>query len=347
MKVAVVGGGIFGATAALFAARAGHDVSLYEKLDSLLKAASGINQYRLHRGYHYPRSRDTAKAAMHAEASFQKEFQEAVIQNGDHYYAIAKEKSFVTGDDFIKFCESLSLGFTKEPFGSFVSPDTVELFLKVQEAWFDPLILKKTIEEKLFDAKVKIHLRTSVTQEDLDGYEKVIVATYANLNEVVPDIGAAQEYQFEICEKPVVQMPENFDLSGIVVMDGPFMCVDPFGSTGQFVLGNVVHAIHSSNIGLLPEIPETLKNLMNQGVVKNPPITHFDKFIEHGARYIPMLGNAKHVGSMFTVRTVLPKQEKTDARPTLVTAIDEKYIRIFSGKIGNCVSAAEQATQLL
>ena len=56
MKIAVVGGGIFGITSAWKLAQKGHGVDLYEKQPDILTAASGINQYRLHKGFHYPRS---------------------------------------------------------------------------------------------------------------------------------------------------------------------------------------------------------------------------------------------------------------------------------------------------
>ena len=59
-KVAVVGGGIFGAAAAIEIATLNVDVTIFEREHDLLQAASGINQYRLHRGYHYPRSTETA-----------------------------------------------------------------------------------------------------------------------------------------------------------------------------------------------------------------------------------------------------------------------------------------------
>ena len=45
-------------------------------------------------------------------------------------------------------------------------------------------------------------------------------------------------------------------------------------------------------------------------------------------------------------RTVLPYKEKTDTRPTLVTKIDDRTVTIFSGKIGNCVEAAEEALEI-
>jgi thioredoxin reductase len=49
-NIAVVGGGIFGVTAAVRFARAGYCVQLFEKAPTLLSAASAINQFRLHRG---------------------------------------------------------------------------------------------------------------------------------------------------------------------------------------------------------------------------------------------------------------------------------------------------------
>jgi len=66
MKIAIIGGGIFGVTTAIRLSR-NHDVDLFEQNSDILQSASGINQYRLHRGYHYPRSTDTAISAKNSE----------------------------------------------------------------------------------------------------------------------------------------------------------------------------------------------------------------------------------------------------------------------------------------
>ena len=71
MKIAVIGGVIFGICSAVKLGQYGHNVTLFEKYDNILKASSGINQYRLHRGYHYPRSKNTAISAMESEKLFQ------------------------------------------------------------------------------------------------------------------------------------------------------------------------------------------------------------------------------------------------------------------------------------
>jgi len=58
LKIAVAGAGIYGATAAIRLRELGHQVDLFDPL-GVMGAASAINQYRLHAGYHYPRSPET------------------------------------------------------------------------------------------------------------------------------------------------------------------------------------------------------------------------------------------------------------------------------------------------
>ena len=52
-------------------------VELFEKNNDILKAASGSNQYRVHRGYHYPRSKETVLEIMKSENSFKEIFSES------------------------------------------------------------------------------------------------------------------------------------------------------------------------------------------------------------------------------------------------------------------------------
>ena len=130
-------------------------------------------------------------------------------------------------------------------------------------------------------------------------------------------------------------------------MDGPFMCIDPLGDTDYHVMGNVVHAIHSTNIGKFPVCDPKYEDLLNKGIVKNPIITNIDKFIESAKEFFVDLDKADHIGSMFTFRSVLPNREHDDARPTLVNYEGNNTYSLFSGKIDTCVDASNQLINLI
>jgi len=347
LHVAVVGGGIFGATAAIELARHGHRVDLFEREADLLLAASGINQYRLHRGYHYPRSRDTAIDCRDSEPAFRAAFPEAIVDGPDHFYAISARDSLTSADDFLAFCRDLALEV--EIAGPpLLREESIALSVRGRESLFDPVILRRLVREQLRTTGVGVHLDTEIRPGDLDAYAVSVIATYADLNRLVPDVhGARPAYQFEVCEKPVVRLPEQYAGQSVVIMDGPFMCFDPLADTGLFVLGNVVHAVHQRSIGRVPEVSPEFEPLLNKGIVPNPPITNIDRFLADGSEYFADFDQAEHVGSMYTIRAVLPGVDGTDERPTLVRQIDERTITVFSGKIDTCVRAAEGVARIV
>ncbi len=347
MHIAVVGGGIFGCTTAIYAARAGHKVELFERKAGLLQCASGINQFRLHSGYHYPRSPDTVHECQEGLESFRSEYRAAIVNGGKHIYAIARKDvgSHLSGAEYRRFCDENSLPYRLIGLTPFLDPEMVDLAVHVVEGRILLSQLRHMVEEKLIQSLVSIHLCTSAPDNLRQDFDAIVVATYAGINEVTDLLGCEpQVYQFEVCEKPVVRMPAGFP--GIVVMDGEFGCVDPWDD-GLYLLGHVKHAIHSRNIGLYPEIPEHLVKYLDNGIITEPRVTRFNEMVASGMEFIPGLIDSEYVGSMFTVRAVLADREETDARPTLVEELDDQVIRVFSGKIGTAVMAAEQVLSIL
>ena len=346
MKIAVIGGGIFGIATA-FTLGKEYDVELFEKNNDLLKAASGSNQYRVHRGYHYPRSMETVLEIMKSENSFQKIFSQATVNHYEHYYCIAKKNSLTSVTQFVDFCTKNGLEI-KESVLDCVQKDSIDLCVRVKESVYDPKKLKKLSLDKLKERNVKIHLNTEVTDKIFEEFDKVVICTYANLNVLLdkfPEL--QQEYQFELCEKPVVKLPSSFQNKSVVIMDGPFMCIDPLANTELHLLCNVTHEIHQTNIGKFPEVNEEYLHLLDNGIMKNPSHTNYAKFIKSSLEFFPEIKNAQHIGSMFTVRAVPPRVEDTDERPTLVKKINEKIITVFSGKITTCVEAANEVKKII
>lgn len=347
MKIAVVGGGLFGCTAAIELARVGHSVELFEAGPALLAGASLANQYRLHEGYHYPRSPETGAQCRLGNASFIAEYPEAIIQGARQYYAIARTGSKITADQYETFLKAEGLPYqcVSTPL---IDPRSVEAVFLVDERRIDIDVLGCLILERLAHYGVRTHLNCPAWPGMRRNYEHIVVACYSGNNTVMEVLGLPKmTMQYEVCEKPVLRLPNAFQHSGVVVMDGPFCSVDPYAMSDFHVLGHVVHAIHSDHVGIGPKVPAALADHLNRGIMEFPQISNAGRMIDAASQFLPGMKHASHIGSMFSVRAVLPNKDATDERPTLVDEMDHQVIRIFSGKLGTAVEAARQTSALL
>ena len=336
LRLAVIGGGLFGATAAILAARAGYDVHLFEAKPVLMSGATAATYSRLHRGYHYPRSPETGRESRSAEASFRAEYGSAVIDGGRQFY-IVPPGSKVSVDQYREFLDTETLPFSEDG-GVF----------QVHEPRIHLASLQALVRQKVKDAGIRVHPGTEAHASLRYEFDQIIVACYAGMNRVLTELGfMPQAYKFQVVERPIALLPPSFRDTSMVVVDGPFGCIDPLDDTPLHVLGHVVHTIHAETTGPWPTIPAHLANLIDKGFVSDPPVTRFREVVDDLARYVPNLGDAQYVGSSFTLRAVLAHQERTDARPTLIDRLDPQTIRIFSGKLGTACRAAQQAVEAL
>ena len=336
-KCAVIGAGIYGITAATKLRTSGYNVDLFEAEDDIMKAASGINQYRIHRGYHYPRSQDTIKSCKDNEQSFIKYYNRSIIYKNDHYYSIAKEDSLITPNQYLTVLDESGLEWEISE-----NLPNCDLTIKVNEKLYDPKIIKDICYNRIRGNGINLKLNNRIKNK-LTGYKYNIHATYSSLNDLTTE---KQTYQFELCEKPIFKLPPQYKNKSIVIMDGPFMCFDPYADTEYHLGGNVVHAIHVRNVGKKPDVPPPYKRYLNKGIIKKPKYTNVDRFIESSKKFFPSIEESKHIGSMYTIRTVLPNKDATDERPTIVDKKDNNFI-LFSGKVGNCVEASKRIIEII
>lgn len=345
-EVAIVGGGMFGTATALELTEAGADVTIYEAKDQILAGASGANQWRLHRGYHYPLSDATAEFCRRSEPKFRDRFKEAVVSDQSHYYAI-DEESWVTSGEYMEFCERHGLEY-KQVNLDLVDSTRIESVLRVEENRVNKDVLRDILRVSLDEMGVTVECNSRIRSTDeLRGYDNIVVATYAHSNELLADYDSLRRrYRFEVCEIPEIRLPDNYTGNNIIVVYGPFMSVDHWGDSDTFVMGDYTHMVHGSNVGYKPEVPEAYKDLVNKGLVRDPEISNFENFRRHGKQYIPGVANCEYVGSMFTIRTKLPDVEDTDARPSIVQR-EGDVISVFGGKLATSVSSAEKITELI
>lgn len=363
MKIAVIGAGIFGCVTALRLRTKfpKAKIQIYEQNFGILLAASQCNQYRLHRGYHYPRSNETVQQQLESVLEFEQEFKNAIVKIGyDRYYAISNKGSKVNTQKYIQFLEENDLPFKYEPLrGLPLNYSEIESVFKVKENGLDIGNLYLDLVQRLRKNNIKIRTNVTFQPEYVQNYDLTINCTYSNINHLLPE-NEKQVYQFELVEKPIVSIGREFQQKSIVIMDGEFCCIDPYGKGSYFhVLGHVKEAIHETQIGYKFEVKPQYKEILNKGRLK----TELSKFVQiinstktffkfEGEPVLPMSnkglkGNVYHHGSMFTIRTVLANRDHDDARPSLITKHSDQFYSVFGGKIGTSLTIVNELIKQL
>ena len=301
-RIAVVGGGIFGLTAALWLDAAGFAVDVYESREDILLGASGANQLRSHRGYHYPRSSETIISCNQSTPRFEEAFSSAIVKDAKRFYAIPTEGSRVRPEEYLRILDEHQLPYTVSEC-VLLDPSKISLVIEVKEHAIDIHALKREFKQRLDASRVRMIFNTTATEQTTQAYDTVIVAAYGHLNEFFGENSEHQKvYQYELCEKPLVRLPEEFKDISLVIIDGPFFCLDPYGTTGLHLLGSVEHAIHHRETSKGMHTPTHLADFLHRGLISVPSHSNIEAFLGLIREFIPSLGDVEHIGSFYTIR---------------------------------------------
>ena len=336
-KIAIAGAGIYGATAAIRLAERGHQVTLFDPL-GVMRAASAINQYRVHSGYHYPRSPETITETLEARREFIQEFAPAIVQNSRHYYAIPREGSRTRPQEYEQIMRShgLPLQACRPEWMSF---DYIDKCYEVEENIYDPDLLRSVIESQLDKLRIKLEQEEFFREMRAD-YDFVVWATYG--------MGASRDVfqiaRYQVAEKIVIALPTELHGIALVVVDGPFTAFDPYGSSSRSLFGSAKHTNHWTTTDPQDPIPEKYLSVLNQGEFTPFAGTRFEAMREDCCLAVPAAKDANYIGSRFTLRVVEDNPEQ-DRRILYVRDGLPGEIHIFSGKVVSAVKAARMVCE--
>ena len=338
MKIAIIGSGFYGCSLAITLSKK-NKVDLYEKEQDIFNGASSCNQFRYHSGYHYPRSQKTVNEINKSQKDFVSFFSSGVFKKTKNFYAIAN-KSKVNFKKYSKFLKKNKLYFKQVNILDNVS--TIEKSIIVKEKILDFFKTKKKLLNKIKINKVNLYLNKEFKRSYLRSYDKVLIATYSNNNFVLSNLGIKklEKNKYQLVEKIVIHLPKKYKRKSYVVIDGNFVCVDPFLGTKYHLLSDVKLSKIETLISKYPNFNSQKKKYLNKGVIKNKKISRFKEFIQNSSKYLPFLKKAKYIGSMFVVRAIKMNKENTDERVTSVNYHNKKIISVLSGKWNNCIYLA-------
>lgn len=358
----VIGGGFYGACIALHLKRdrgLAH-VCVVERSDRLLSRASYTNQARVHRGYHYPRSFITASRSQANFRRFVADYPEAVRSDFLKLYAIARRNSKVSARQFVRFCAAVGAPLQEAPdeWSRLFNPQLIEAVFVTEEYAFDALALGRRMREDLSRAGVVVRLGCEAIAIGADGdgaidveieserdgrfvspARNVFNCTYSGLDRHRARAArGATALKHEVTEMALVEAPPPLAGVGVTVMDGPFFSMMPFPSRGLHSLSHVRYTPHRE----LSEAAEQREP--DRALAAYARRSRVDMMLRDVARYLPVAAEARHVDSLFEIKTVLVKNENDDGRPILFerhAALPRCY-SILGAKMDNIYDVLER-----
>jgi hypothetical protein len=356
-RVAIIGGGIFGVTAALVLARF-CEVHLFERSEHLLQGATFGNHNRQHFGFHYPRSPETARQCLESHLDFRRFYSQAEFFDFPNYYCVAADNSKVSPEFYLRFCDQAGLYYRREfPPEGVVDRDKIALSLRVDEGVIDFATLKEIVLLRLKDEpNLHIHTENEVTAGQVlpDGSKEILVhrerqvkretfdflinASYAHYNAFCDWFHfPPRNFQFNLQELDMIELPRGLRL-GATIMDGVFPSFIPMGKTSYHLLA------HVNASQLIRESSSHLQPLLNRISVLE---SNWAGVLEASVEYLPILKEARYVKSLFVDRVVDAGASTTDARLTDITDHGAGCFSIFAAKIITCVSTAEKLAEMI
>ena len=362
----VIGGGFYGCCLALHLRRRFAKVILFEREADLMTRASRVNQARLHNGYHYPRSFLTA-ARSHANlAVFRQHFPEGVDAGFRHLYGIARNDSKVGRRHFERLIKTIGMPIRPAPdkLLRLFDPHRVEAVYEVEEPAFNIDALRASIAGQLAVANVDVRLGTDIrivlaqagrqpVVETASGAsvtaDWVFNCTYAGLNRVVEPVPASDPARnpalaHQLAEVALIEPPDELRDLGITIMDGPFFSVMPFPSER---LHSLTHVRYTPHLKWTEEAnPEHDPAVL--GTRSTEP-SHFAWMVRDAQRYVPAMAGARHVRSLYDVKTLVTGTQIDDARPILFhrDRRNPRIVSILGSKIDNIFDVYEYVDRAL
>lgn len=347
----VIGGGFYGCCLALYLRSVSDKVLLVEAQDRLMTRASRVNQARVHTGFHYPRSAVTAVKSMLLHRKFLEDFPEAIVDEFQMLYAIAKRRSKVTAKKFHRMFGDMGapIEIAQPNDRALFNEDMVEQVFACFETAFDYSVLADQMAERLEAAGIDLRLSTQV--EELEAKRDGVVAglsdgsevtaryafniTYAQINTVLEKAGLPKaRLKYEVAELALIEPPAPLRERGVTVMDGPFFSSMPYPSADLYSLTHVRYTPHESwsDEAGASAISDPYSHFAAQSYE-----TRYAFMLRDAQRYLPCLEQSTYHRSIYDVKTVLVKNEQDDGRPILYhqSPGSGRVISILGGKIDN------------
>lgn len=335
-KVAIIGAGVYGCWIAHILAKKGYEIDLFEKNSEIISESSKLNQYRIHRGYHYLKSLNTAYRCQANYQRFIDFFSDAVYSNFKSYYGISKFHSNINYKTFEQVCNLLNMPFKNVLDLKLFNTSLIEKVYEVDEKIYDVSKLREKFKELTDNKNIKIFLNTKIEfldKEHLKTYNNethkfnfVFNCTYSEIAQFQNITNNQLDLNYILSEIGIIEVPKFIKNIGVTIIDGPFFSFLPIDSK-YHTLSHVIytHLQTSDQNNLLEK-----KNYLN----KASSYVNLKKMILDASRFIPSLEKSLIKKSFYQIKAISKQNKRNDSRPIIVEK-NENCFNIIGSKVDN------------
>jgi hypothetical protein len=345
LRIAIIGAGVVGCTLAWkLRASLQCEVDLFERRDDILLETTAGTSNRLHYGYQYALSDETARTLSGYHHQFAAVYGDCVTASAN-YYGIAAD-SELSCLQYLNFCARCQLPVQPaEPAAIFT--DRVLRSLLSAERSIDVTALRRICWQKLTGHGVNVFF-SKVSPAMLQGYDYVISTVYADPN-LLADAVQRADFHFGLCEMMVVKLPERYREISAMIVYGRFMTVDVLHGTDYHVLYCGTHGMLGAQVGKFPVVPDAYRSLLYRTTpaAELRGRTRAALALRAAGRYFQGLEVAEHIASSFVIRVQSPSDVPNAVRRTTLSELKDSWFSISASKISSCVTIADQMIDLI
>lgn len=322
-KFLIVGAGWYGCHLGLFLKKKGYTVKIYEKSSDIFQGSSGKNQFRLHQGYHYPRSSITIQEAKKNYQKFKKRYAKFIKFPNNNIYCVARNASLIDFGTYLNTLKANKLLFSKKKINFLKN---IEGAVFVKEG-----VLQNNKIIKYFKAKLKKEI---VFKKKVQNIKKVSV----NFDYVIDCTNNTQKNNFKNIAKYILTISFIYkkkikkNAYALTVMDGQLPSLYPYADKKNYYTlthSKYTHIKRFSSYDKLQKYKSIISKQLigNHKKLSEQSICHF--YSNFKSKFI-------YKGYFFSYK-VIPSG-KSDHRPTFYKK-EKNILSIFSPKIANIFSA--------
>ena len=323
------------------------EIEVFEKNNNLITEAGKNNQYRLHLGFHYPRSVQTIKQTQEGSKIFIKEFKNFISKPKKNIYLIHK-KSLTSFSKYKNIFKKLNVNFKEINLNQIDFLKNKEMYQGAINTSEQVILIDKLVPwlRKIIKKNCKVHLNNQIRKIDskkgeifdrnnnAKKFDYIINTTYTN-----PNFGLRKKYKIKYEIAGMVKIKNTLKNTAITIMDGPFVSIYPRNNSEASI--SSVKYTPIKKFRDLTSLKKYLKYAKkNKKIFEKRIINHSKKFFNNKVKIVSkgiiLAPKVKILNDKFSERVSLVKQNhktfsilcgKLDAAPLAFKKI-KKLIKL-------------------